>query len=92
MSKTKQIPHFKTEGEERLFWEQHNQTDYIDWKQAKPVMLPNLKPSTKTISLRLPEGLLDSIKVEANKLDMPYQSLIKVWLADYVKHSQSTLS
>lgn len=89
MSKVKTTPKFKTEAEERTFWEQHDSSDYVDWKQAQSVLLPNLKPSTKTISLRLPEGLLDSIKIEANKLDMPYQSLIKAWLADDVKQSRN---
>ena len=79
MSKVKQTPKFKTEAEERAFWEEHDSNEFVDWKNAKQVTLPNLKPSTKTISLRLPEGLLDRIKIEANKRDMPYQSLIKVW-------------
>lgn len=90
MSKTKKIPNFKTEAEEREFWEIHDSSDYVEWKNAQSVSMPNLKPSTKTISLRLPEGLLESIKIEANKLDMPYQSLIKVWLADDVKQSRNT--
>lgn len=90
MSKIKAIPKFKTEAEERAFWEKHDSSDYVDWKQARSVAMPNLKPSTKTISLRLPEGLLDSIKIEANKRDMPYQSLIKSWLADDVKESRNT--
>jgi len=89
MSKLKTEPKFKTETEERGFWEKHDSSDYVDWKQAQSVLMPNLKPSTKTISLRLPEGLLDSIKIEANKLDMPYQSLIKAWLADDVKQSRN---
>jgi predicted DNA binding CopG/RHH family protein len=89
MSKLKTEPKFKTETEERDFWENHDSSDYVDWKQAQSVLMPNLKPSTKTISLRLPEGLLDSIKIEANKLDMPYQSLIKAWLADDVKQSRN---
>ena len=89
MSKTKKIPNFKTEAEERDFWENHDSSDYLDWNNAQSVSMPNLKPSTKTISLRLPEGLLESIKIEANKLDMPYQSLIKVWLADDVKQSRN---
>ncbi len=88
MSKAKAMPKFKTEAEERAFWESHDSSDYLDWKEAKSVSMPNLKPSTKTISLRLPEGLLDSIKIEANKRDMPYQSLIKSWLAEDVKQSQ----
>ena len=89
MSKLKKIPQFKTEIEERAFWESHDSSEYVDLKHAKPVSMPNLKPSTKTISLRLPESLLDSIKIEANKRDMPYQSLIKVWLADDVKQSRN---
>ena len=80
MSKARKIPRFKTEADERDFWEQHDSSDYVDWEQSQPVTMPNLKPSTKTISLRLPESLLDSIKIEANKRDMPYQSLIKAWL------------
>lgn len=87
MKKMKATPEFKTEADERDFWEKHDSSDYIDWDQAQSVLLPNLKLSTKTISLRLPEGLLDSIKIEANKRDMPYQSLIKSWLADDVKQS-----
>lgn len=88
MSKMKQIPEFKNEAEERAFWESHDSSDYVDWKQAQPVSLPNLKPSTKTISLRLSEALLNRIKIEANKRDMPYQSLIKAWLADDVENSR----
>jgi predicted DNA binding CopG/RHH family protein len=82
MSKAKtEIPAFKSEAEERAFWEKHDSTDYVDWSKAKKAIMPNLKPTTTTISLRLPDGLLDRIKVEANKRDMPYQSLIKAWLA-----------
>ena len=82
MSKARtKIPTFKTEAEERAFWEKHDSSEYVDWNKAKEAMLPNLKPSTTTISLRLPETLLNRIKIEANKRDMPYQSLIKAWLA-----------
>lgn len=88
MSKVKKIPEFTSEAEERAFWESHDSTEYVDWKQAKPAQFPNLKPSTKTISLRLPESLLDRIKIEANKRDMPYQSLIKVWLSEDVEESR----
>ena len=88
MSKLKKIPNFKNESEERKFWETHDSADYLDWSKAESVRMPNLKPSTKTISLRLPEGLLESIKIEANKRDMPYQSLIKSWLAEDVKQSR----
>ena len=78
----KAIPKFKTEAEERRFWEKHDSTEYVDWSGAKPARLPNLKPSTQSISLRLPASLLDNIKIEANRRHVPYQSLIKVWLAE----------
>jgi predicted DNA binding CopG/RHH family protein len=78
--KLKPIPRFKTEVEEREFWESHDSTDYLDWSKARRVSFPNLKPSTTAISLRLPELMLERIKVAANKRDVPYQSLIKVWL------------
>nr|WP_299240140.1 BrnA antitoxin family protein [uncultured Halomonas sp.] len=84
MSKLKKMPEFKTEAEEREFWESHDSTEYVDWSRAQSASFPKLKPSTKTISLRLPETLLDRIKIEANKRDMPYQSLIKVWLSEDV--------
>jgi predicted DNA binding CopG/RHH family protein len=80
----KPIPHFESEADERAFWETHDSTDHVDWSKAERVVLPNLKLSTTSISLRLPVGLLDRIKVEANKRDVPYQSLIKVWLAEKV--------
>lgn len=88
MSKLKKIPEFKTEAEERKFWESHDSTDYMDWSNARPASFPSLKPSTKTISLRLPEALLNRIKIEANKRDVPYQSLIKAWLSEDVKESR----
>ncbi len=78
----KTIPKFANETEERAFWEQQDSTGYLDWTKAQRVVLPNLKPSTKTISLRLPQHLLDSIKAAANSRDVPYQSLIKVWLQE----------
>jgi predicted DNA binding CopG/RHH family protein len=78
-------PDFKSESEERAFWESHDSTEYIDWNAAQNVRLPNLKPSTKTISLRLPVALLERIKIEANRRDMPYQSLIKAWLAEDIQ-------
>lgn len=90
MSKLKTAPKFNSEIEERAFWESHDSSEFVDWTKAESVSMPNLKPSTKTISLRLPESLLDSIKVEANKRDMPYQSLIKSWLAEDVKHSRKS--
>ena len=83
MSKpTKTIPRFANEAEERAFWEGQDSTAYVDWSKAKRTVLPNLKPTTKTISLRLPQHLLDSIKAAANARDVPYQSLIKVWLQE----------
>lgn len=78
----KAIPEFANEEEERKFWESHDSSDYLDWNRAQPVVMPNLKPTTKTISLRLPRHLLDSIKSAANARDVPYQSLIKVWLQE----------
>ena len=78
------IPTFKTEAEERRFWEMHDTTAYVDWSPARPARFPNLKPSTETISLRLPAGLLADLKALANKQDVPYQSLLKVFLADRV--------
>ncbi|MBE9549449.1 MAG: BrnA antitoxin family protein [Proteobacteria bacterium] len=88
MRKIDKIPKFKSEAEERIFWEQHDSSDFVDWKKAQTVAMPKLKLSTKTISIRLPEGLLNSIKIEANKRDMPYQSLIKVWLANEVRQQR----
>lgn len=88
MSKIKKTPDFKTEADERAFWESHDSSDYLDWSQARPTSFPKLKPSTKTISLRLPEMLLDRIKIEANRRDMPYQSLIKAWLVEDVEESR----
>lgn len=83
MSKpNKVIPKFANEAEESVFWEQHDSTEYLDWTQAQRAVLPNLKPTTRTISLRLPQHLLDSIKAAANSRDVPYQSLIKVWLQE----------
>jgi predicted DNA binding CopG/RHH family protein len=84
MSKRKPVPTFKSEAEERKFWETHDSTDYVDWSTAQRVRFPNLKPSTTAISLRLPISLLEQIKVAANKRDVPYQSLIKMWLAEKV--------
>lgn len=75
-------PTFANESEERAYWEAHDSTEHLDWSKARSVSLPNLKPTTKTISLRLPQHLLDAIKVAANARDVPYQSLIKVWLQE----------
>jgi len=78
----KAVPKFANEVAERAYWESHDSTDHLDWSQAQVASLPNLKPTTKTISLRLPQHLLESIKVAANARDVPYQSLIKVWLQE----------
>ena len=78
----KMVPKFSNEDEERIFWEQNDSSDFVDWNTAQQVILPNLKPTTKTISLRLPQHLLDSIKAAAHARDVPYQSLIKVWLQE----------
>ena len=85
MSKAlKPIPKFTSEAQERKFWEKNDSTEYVDWSKAQRAVFPNLKPSTKTISLRLPQHLLDSIKSAANSRDVPYQSLMKVWLQEKV--------
>jgi len=83
-SRRKKIPAFVDEAEERAFWESHDSTDYLDWSQAQRITLPKLKPTTQSISLRLPVSLLESIKVAANSRDVPYQSLIKIWLSEKV--------
>ena len=80
--KPKPIPRFADEVAERAFWESHDSAAYVDWTKAKSARFPNLKPSTTSISLRLPVSLLERIKVVANKRDVPYQSLIKIWLAE----------
>ena len=82
--KLKPVPHFRSEVAERAFWESHDTADYFELRKAQRVRFPNLKLSTTSISLRLPDGLLDRIKVAANKRDVPYQSLIKVWLTEKV--------
>lgn len=85
MKTLKTIPKFKNEREERKFWLTHDSTDYIDWSKAKRAVFPNLKPTCKSISLRLPVSMLEKIRVLANKQDVPYQSLMKTFLADRLK-------
>jgi predicted DNA binding CopG/RHH family protein len=82
MSNLKKIPEFKSEADEAEFWATHDSTEYIDYSAAKRVVFPNLKPSTRTISIRLPESLIEHLKVLANKRDVPYQSLLKMFLAE----------
>ena len=84
-SKKIRIPKFRNEDEEREFWASHDSTDYIDWSEAREVIMPNLKPTLKTISIRLPEIMLEELKLIANKKDVPYQSLMKIFLAERVK-------
>ena len=81
----KPIPEFKSEDQEREFWATHDSTDYIDWSKGRIGVFPNLKPSLKTISIRLPESLLETLKTIANKNDVPYQSLMKIYLAERVE-------
>ena len=78
------VPRLESEAQEREFWETHDSTDYVDWSKAERVRFPKLKPSSKAISLRMPVDLLERIKIEANRRDVPYQSLIKVWLTEKV--------
>jgi predicted DNA binding CopG/RHH family protein len=85
MSKKKPIPRFESEEQEQEFWDENDSTEYVDWSQASPVVLANLQPSTKTISLRLPEHMLEELKLLANKRDVPYQSLLKVFLAERIQ-------
>ncbi len=81
----KKIPKFKSEKEEQEFWSSADSAEYIDWKKGKRTVLPNLKPSVKTISLRLPESMLEELKLLANKRDVPYQSLLKIFLAERIE-------
>ena len=85
MSKKTRIPTFKNEDKEREFWASHDSTDFIDWKKAERVTFSNLKPSTKKISLRLPESMIEELKLLANKRDVPYQSLLKIFLAERIE-------
>ena len=82
---SKPIPEFKNEDEERKFWSKADSNEYLDWKKAERTLFPNLKPSTRAISLRLPETLLDTIRQLANERDVPYQSLIKMFLQERIE-------
>lgn len=86
------IPKFRSEDEERKFWATADMTEYFDWSKAERVSFPNLKPSTATASLRLPQGMLDELKVLANQRDVPYQSLLKVYLAERIAAERATLT
>ena len=87
--KLKPIPYFGSEAEEREFWETHDTADFVDWSKAKAGVFPALKPSTETISLRLPAGLLAELKILANKRDVPYQSLLKIFLSDRITEERA---
>jgi predicted DNA binding CopG/RHH family protein len=80
----KKIPKFKNEAEERVFWQKHDSADYLDWSDAEETILPKLKPSTRSISIRLPESMIEELKVLANKRDVPYQSLLKIFISEKI--------
>ncbi len=82
---SKQIPKFKNEDEERDFWSENDSSEHLNWKSAERVLFPELKPSTRAISLRLPESLLDALRQMANERDVPYQSLIKIFLQERIE-------
>lgn len=81
----KPVPRFESEAEEQAFWAEHDSADYVDWQGAERVVLPELRPSTRTISLRLPEHMLEELKLLANRNDVPYQSLLKMYLAERIE-------
>jgi predicted DNA binding CopG/RHH family protein len=85
VAKKKPIPAFRNEEQEREFWAKHDSADYVDWGRAEKVRLPNLRPSTRTISIRLPEPMIERLKVLANKRDVPYQSLLKMYVAERIE-------
>jgi len=87
----KKLPKFKTEAQERRFWQKHDSAEYLDWSDAREVMLPKLKPSTRTISLRLPESMIASLRVLANRRDVPYQSLLKIFVAERLEADLRTV-
>jgi predicted DNA binding CopG/RHH family protein len=87
----KRLPRFKDENQETEFWWTHDSTDYIDWTKAKRAVLPKLKPSLKTISIRLPASMVEDLKLLANQKDIPYQSLLKVYLAERIEREKKSL-
>lgn len=90
--KVKAIPRFSGEDQERDFWASRDSTDYVDWAKAKRLRPPNLKPSARTISIRLPESMIEDLKVLANKRDVPYQSLLKIYVAERIEEELRTNS
>ena len=81
----KKVPTHKSENQERAFWSNMDSSEYVDWSKGQRAVFPNLKPSTKTISLRLPESMVEELKLLANKRDVPYQSLLKIFLAEQIE-------
>jgi len=81
----KDIPRFENEDEERAFWATHDSVEYLDWSEAEEAVLPELRPTLRTISLRLPEAMIDQLKLLAHKRDVPYQSLLKMFLAERIR-------
>jgi predicted DNA binding CopG/RHH family protein len=90
MKKFKEVPQFKNETEERGFWEKNDSTDYIDWGKGEKVRFPALKPSLKSISIRLPESMIEQLKILANKRDVPYQAWVKIYLSEKVLEESAT--
>ncbi len=86
----KHIPAFKNEDEERRFWQKHDSTGYVDWSEAEHVIMPKLRPTTRSISIRLPESMVEELKLLANKRDVPYQSLLKVFLGERIEAELQT--
>jgi predicted DNA binding CopG/RHH family protein len=89
MKTRKKIPTFKDEDAEREFWSAADSTEYLDWSLARPLVLPNLRPTLRTISLRLPESMIAELKLLANQRDVPYQSLLKIFLAERLAEERS---
>jgi predicted DNA binding CopG/RHH family protein len=89
MKRLKKIPKFKDEDAEREFWSKADSTEYIDWSNAQKLVLPNFRPTLRTISLRLPESMIAELKLLANQRDVPYQSLLKVFLAEKIKEERT---
>lgn len=92
MKEEKKIPDFKNEDEERKFWSSHDSTDYIDWSRAKKIRFPELKPSKKAISIRMPKFLIDELKIISNRRGVPYQSLLKEFLAERIEKESVILN
>ena len=90
MRRKKAIPAFKNEEQERKFWASHESADYIDWRRAENLRLPSLRPTTRTISIRLPQPMIERLKVLANKRDVPYQSLLKMYVAERIEEELRT--